>query len=39
MMRRIIGPKRDEVTRGWGEIYNKEFNDLYNFPNSIWVIE
>ena len=28
-MRRIFGPKRDEVTGKWGKLHNKELNDLY----------
>jgi hypothetical protein len=39
VLRRIFGPKRDEVTGGWGEIHNENLNDLYCSPNSIWVIE
>jgi hypothetical protein len=39
MLRKIFGPKRDEVTGQWREIYNEELNDLYSSPNSIWVIK
>jgi hypothetical protein len=39
MLRRIFGPKRNEVTVGWGEIHNEELNDLYCTPKYIWVIE
>jgi hypothetical protein len=39
VLRRIFGPKRDEVTGGWGKIHNEELNDLYCSTNSIWVIE
>jgi hypothetical protein len=39
VLRRILGPKRDEVTGGWGKIHNEELNDLYCSTNSIWVME
>ena len=32
-MRRIFGPKRDEVTREWEKLRNEELNDLYSSPN------
>jgi len=32
MVRRIFGPKRDEVTREWRKLDNEEFNDLYSSP-------
>ena len=38
VLRRIFGPKRDEVTGQWREIYNEELNDLYSSPNNIRVI-
>jgi len=38
VLRRIFGPKRDEVTREWRKLYNEELNDLYS-PNIIWVIK
>jgi hypothetical protein len=34
----IFGPKRDEVTGGWGRLRNEELNDLYSSPNIIRVI-
>jgi hypothetical protein len=27
VLRRVFGPKRDEVTREWRELHNEEFND------------
>ena len=39
VMRKIFGPKRDEVTREWSRISNEEHNDLYFSPNIIQVIE
>jgi hypothetical protein len=35
MLRRIFGPKRDEVTREWGKLHNEEYNYLYSSPNII----
>jgi hypothetical protein len=28
VLRRIIGPKRDEVTGEWRKLHNEELNDL-----------
>jgi hypothetical protein len=39
VLRRIFGPKRDEVTGEWRRLYNEELNDLYLSPNIIWVIK
>jgi hypothetical protein len=39
VMRRIFGPKRDEVTGEWRRLHNEELNDLYSSPNIIWVIK
>jgi len=39
VLRRIFGPKRDEVTREWRKQHNKEFNDLYSSPNTVQVIK
>ena len=38
MLRRIFGPKRDEVTGEWRKLYNEEFNDTYPSPNIVQVI-
>jgi hypothetical protein len=35
VLRRIIGPKRDGVTREWRKIHNKELNGLYFWANII----
>jgi len=39
VLRRIFGPKRDEVTREWRELHNGELNDLYCSPNIVRVIK
>jgi hypothetical protein len=33
VVRRIFGPKRDEVTGEWRKLHNEELNDLYSSPN------
>src|SRR5215468_1396865 len=38
VLRRIFGPKRDEVTE-WRRLHNEELNDLYSSPNIIQVIK
>jgi hypothetical protein len=39
MLRRIFGPKRDEMTRGWRKLHNEELHDLYFSPSIIRIIE
>ena len=39
MLRRIFGPRRDEVTREWRKLHNEEQNDLYFSPNIFQVIK
>jgi hypothetical protein len=29
VLRRVFGPKRDEVTGEWRKLHNEELNDLY----------
>jgi hypothetical protein len=38
VLRRIFGPKRDEVTGEWRKLHNKELHDLYSSPSSITII-
>jgi len=33
VLRRIFGPKRDEITSEWRKLPNEELNDLYSSPN------
>jgi hypothetical protein len=33
VLRRIFGPKRDEVTGEWRKLYNEELHDLYSSPS------
>ena len=39
VLRRIFGPKRDEVTREWRKLHNEDLNDLYSSPNVVRVIK
>ena len=39
MLRRIFGPKRDEVTGEWRKLHSEELNDLYSSPNIVRVIK
>jgi len=34
VLRRIFGPKRDEVTGEWRQMHNEERSDLYSSPNN-----
>jgi hypothetical protein len=35
VLRRIFGPKRDEVTGEWRKLHNEELHNLYSAPNII----
>jgi len=39
VLRRIFGPKRDEVTGEWRKLHNEELNDLYCSPNILRVVK
>jgi hypothetical protein len=39
VLRRIFGPKRDEVTGGWGKLHNEELHNLYSSPSIIRMIK
>jgi hypothetical protein len=39
VLRRIFGPKRDEITGEWRRLHNKELYALYSSQNIIWVIK
>jgi hypothetical protein len=35
VLRRIFGPKRDEVTGEWGKLHSEELHNLYSSPDII----
>ena len=39
VLRRLFGPKRDEVTREWRRLHNEELSDLYSLPNIVRVVK
>ena len=39
VLRRIFGPRRDEVTGEERRLHNEELNDLYSSPNIVRVIK
>jgi hypothetical protein len=39
VLRRMYGPKRDEVTGRWVKLHNEELRDLYSSPSLIGMIK
>jgi hypothetical protein len=39
VLRRIFGPKGDEVTGEWRRLHNEELDDLYSSPNIVRVMK
>jgi hypothetical protein len=39
VLRRIFGPKRDEVRGGWRKLHNEELHNLYSSPSIIKMIK
>jgi hypothetical protein len=39
VLRRLFGPKRDEVTREWRKLHKAKLNDLFSSPYIAWVIK
>jgi hypothetical protein len=39
VLRRVSGPKKDEVTGGWRKLHNEELHGLYSSPNIIAMIK
>jgi hypothetical protein len=38
-LRRIFGPKKNEITGEWRKLHNEELNNLYPSPNIVRVIK
>jgi hypothetical protein len=38
VLRRIFGPKREEVAGGWRRLHNEELHNLFDSPNIVSVI-
>ena len=39
VLRRVFGPKRDEVTGEWRKLHNEELKNLYSLPNIVRVVK
>ena len=39
VLRRVFGPKRDEVTAEWRKLHNEELSGLYSLPNIVRVLK
>jgi hypothetical protein len=39
VLRRIFGPKRDEVTGEWRKLHNEELHDLYSSTRMVRIIK
>jgi len=39
VLRRLFGPRRDEVTEEWRRVHNEKLSDLYTSPNIVLVIK
>ena len=38
-LRRVFGPKREEVTGEWRKLHNEELRDLYSLRNIVRVVK
>ena len=39
VLRKVFGPKGDEVTGEWRKLHNEELNDLYSLPSIVRVVK
>jgi hypothetical protein len=39
VLRRVFGPKRDEVAGEWRKLHNEELNDLHSLTNIVRVVK
>jgi hypothetical protein len=39
MLRRIFGPKKNEIVKGWKKLHNEELHNMYSSPSIIRMIK
>jgi hypothetical protein len=39
VLRKVFGPKRDQVTGEWRKLHNEDLNDLYSLPNIVRMVK
>jgi hypothetical protein len=39
MLRKVFGPKKDEVTASWRKLHDEELHDFYSSPSIIRIIK
>ena len=39
VLRKVFGPKRDEVTGEWRKLHKEELRDFYSLPNIVRVVK
>jgi hypothetical protein len=39
VLRRVFGPKKDEVAGEWTKLHNEELSDQYSLLNIVWVVK
>jgi hypothetical protein len=39
VLRKLFGPKKDEITRVWRKLSNEELHDLYSSPTIVRIIK
>ena len=39
VLRRVFGPKRDQITGEWRKLHNEELRDLYTLPDIVRVVK
>jgi hypothetical protein len=39
VLRRVFGPRRDEVTGEWRKLHNEERSDMYSLPKIVRVVK